>query len=55
MEEELAALWKNTTWELVPLSPHMNIVGCKWVFKTKLHSDGTLECLKARLVAKGFN
>lgn len=31
----------------------MNIVGCRWVFKTKLHSDGALERLKARLVAKG--
>lgn len=33
----------------------MNIVGCKWVFKTKLKSDGSLERLKAHLVAKAFN
>lgn len=33
----------------------MNVVGCKWVYRTKLRVDGSLERLKARLVAKGFN
>lgn len=32
----------------------MNVVGHKWVFKTKLNSDGSLQKLKARLVAQGF-
>jgi hypothetical protein len=30
-------------------------IGCKWVYKVKLKSDGTLERYKARLVAKGYN
>ncbi|KAL5838605.1 hypothetical protein ACOSQ3_015774 [Xanthoceras sorbifolium] len=33
----------------------MNIVGCKWVFRTKYNPNGTLLKHKARLVAKGFH
>src|SRR5436189_833808 len=29
-------------------------MGCKWVFKKKLRSDGTIKKYKARLVAKGY-
>lgn len=29
-------------------------IGCKWVFKRKLNSDGSIERYKARLVAKGY-
>ena len=40
---------------LVPWTPTMRVLGTKWIWKTKLKSDGTLDKLKARYVAKGFN
>ena len=33
----------------------MNFVGSKWVFKTKLKVDGTIDRYKSRLVAMGFS
>ncbi|MCH79837.1 retrovirus-related Pol polyprotein from transposon TNT 1-94 [Trifolium medium] len=51
---ELTALDKYNTWKLVPLPKHKHAIGCKWVFKLKLHSNGTIERYKARLVAKGY-
>ncbi|GAU31060.1 hypothetical protein TSUD_214960 [Trifolium subterraneum] len=51
---ELTALGKNNTWKLVPLPPHKHSIGCKWVFKLKLHANGTIERYKDRLVAKGY-
>lgn len=54
MQEEIDALHSNHTWELVPAPPNTNIVGSKWVFRTKYRSDGSIERYKTRLVAQGF-
>ncbi|CAN6726648.1 unnamed protein product [Malus baccata var. baccata] len=55
MKEELDALHHQHTWSLVLLPPNKNLVGCKWVFKLKTNSDGSIARHKASLVAKGFN
>ena len=54
MKEELDALTKNHTWDLVTLPPGQSVAGCKWIYKIKTRSDGSIEHYKARLVAKGF-
>ena len=55
MSREYDALVNNGTWELVPSIPSHNIVGCKWIYRTKRNSNGTIDRYKARLVAKGFH
>jgi hypothetical protein len=54
MKEELDALHKNHIWDLVDLPRGKSIVGCKWVYKIKTCSDGTVERYMAHLVARGF-
>eukprot|EP00261_Vitis_vinifera_P024448 XP_010656738.1 PREDICTED: uncharacterized protein LOC104880761 [Vitis vinifera] len=54
MDDEMKALQINHTWDLVPRPSNANIVGSKWVFRTKFLSDGSIEPFKARLVAKGY-
>ncbi|GKV42955.1 hypothetical protein SLEP1_g50303 [Rubroshorea leprosula] len=54
MKEELQALKKTCTWDLVNLLTDKTLVGCKWVYKIKTCSDGSVKRYKARLVAKGF-
>lgn len=54
IQDEMTALIRNETWELVPVSADQKPVGCKWVFSLKYNSDGSLNRYKARLVAKGF-
>jgi hypothetical protein len=55
MEEEMHALQKNKTWELVPLPKGKRAVGCKWVFTMKQNSKGEVDRYKARLVVKGYS
>jgi hypothetical protein len=54
MSEEFSALSQTNTWTLVPRPHGTNIVGSKWIFKTKHCLDGSIEKHKARLVARGF-
>jgi hypothetical protein len=55
MNDEMNALAKNATWDLVELPRNMKIVGRKWVYKLKKGVDDKVERYKARLVAKGYS
>ena len=52
--EEMQALEKNGTWEIIELPRDKRTVGCKWVFTVKYQADGSIDRYKARLVAKRF-
>lgn len=54
MDLEYSTLLNNRTWHLVPPSKEKNVIDCKWVYKIKRKSDGTLDRYKSRLVAKRF-
>ena len=54
MSDEFSALRETNTWTLVPRPPGVNLVSCKWIFKTKHRPDGSIDKHKARLVARGF-
>ena len=54
MKAEIKALEDNQTWKLVELPARKKSVSCKWVYRIKYKSDGSIERYKAHLVAKGF-
>ena len=54
MKNELDVFSKNHNWDLVTLPPGKSVVGCKWIYKIKTRSDGSIERYKSCLVAKGF-
>ncbi|KAH9741001.1 hypothetical protein KPL70_002448 [Citrus sinensis] len=54
MRFELQALQENGTWSLTSLPAGKTPIGCRWVYKIKHKSYGSIEWYKAQLVAKGF-
>uniref|UniRef100_A0A2N9HG82 Reverse transcriptase Ty1/copia-type domain-containing protein n=1 Tax=Fagus sylvatica TaxID=28930 RepID=A0A2N9HG82_FAGSY len=55
MASEFEALQRQQTWSLIPSSSTQNVIGCRWVYKIKRNTDGSVSRYKARLVAKGFH
>ena len=54
MDDEIEAIERNDTWELINLPKGHKTIGVKWVFKTKLKENGEVDKYKACLVAKGY-
>nr|GEX58191.1 ribonuclease H-like domain-containing protein [Tanacetum cinerariifolium] len=52
--EEMNALLRNGTWEIVDLPKGRKAIGSKWIYKIKFQSNGEIDRFKARLVAQGF-
>ena len=55
MKAELLAIETNNTWSVISLPHGKHSIGCKWVYKVKHKSDGSIERYKTQLVAKGYN
>lgn len=54
MEDEIHMIEKNNTWELVDRPKDREVIGVKWVYKTSVSPDDSVQKYKTRLVAKGF-
>ena len=52
MDEKINAIERNETWELIEFPPKKNVIGVKWVYKTKCKAKGKIARHKARLVVK---
>lgn len=55
MDDEINALIKNNTYELVPLPEGRKPISTRWIYKVKHRADGSIKRFKARWVARGFS
>ena len=53
IQDEIQALENNGTWNITDLPSGKKVLGCKWVYKIKYRSNGTVEQYKARFVILG--
>jgi len=54
INSELDSIVSNHTWDLVDLPKGSKQIRCKWIFRKKLRTDGTIDKFKARLVVVGY-
>lgn len=54
MNDEIQSIENNKTWDIVELPKGKDLIGVKWIYKTKYNANVKVEKYKARLVAKGF-
>ena len=55
MEEDMMMILKNETWTLVDRPINKKVIGVRWVYRTKLNVDGSINKFKVRLVVKGYS
>ncbi|KAK3876705.1 hypothetical protein Pcinc_018517 [Petrolisthes cinctipes] len=53
MKQEMSSIQESDVYELVELPKGSKSLKCRWVFKKKILSNGSVERYKARLVAQG--
>ncbi|GBM63704.1 hypothetical protein AVEN_147636-1 [Araneus ventricosus] len=53
MEEELGVLKERNVYDIVQQPQNTKVIGCRWIFKLKQDSKGTVQKYQARLVAQG--
>ncbi|GJY89910.1 ribonuclease H-like domain-containing protein [Tanacetum coccineum] len=54
MNQEMNALLRNGTWEIIDLPKSRKAIDSKWIYKIKFQSSGEIDRFKAILVAQGF-
>lgn len=50
MDQEMKALQENQTWILEDLPSGKRAIPCKWIYRIKTNTDGSIDKFKARLV-----
>ena len=55
MVEEYDSIVCNDVWEVIPRLVGKLVVTSKWLYKTKIAADGSVEKHKARFVARGLS
>jgi len=53
--KELEEFVRQNLFSTVPRPVRCKVIGCKWVFKTKLNENGQVKYYKARLIAQEFS
>ncbi|KAD3640547.1 hypothetical protein E3N88_29770 [Mikania micrantha] len=54
IKNKIDSILQNHTQELVDLPPGYKPLGYRWIFKTKIKVDSSIDKYKARLMIKGF-
>ena len=54
-DDEMMMILKKETWTLVDRPTNKKVIGVRWVYKTKLNVDGSINKFKTRLVVRGYS